>query len=161
MVNRIYSDPRAILPFVENEKSAGRRVVMAGGCFELLHVGHMRYLEGARRAGDTLIVGVNTDETVTRLKGPGRPYVPFASRIYLVSQIRYVDAAFGFDSFTMDPVLELLQPDVYAKGTDYSQKKLPEQAPYDGRFTGDVCFTGDPKDHSVTNIIAAIKERYA
>jgi len=112
----------------ERWRAAGRRVVLANGCFDLLHVGHVHYLEQARALGDALIVGVNGDASVRRLKGPGRPLVPAAERVALVAALAAVDLALLFEEDTADGLLAALRPDVYAKGGDWGPggKQLPE-----------------------------------
>jgi rfaE bifunctional protein nucleotidyltransferase chain/domain len=112
----------------ERWRAAGRRVVLTNGCFDLLHVGHVHYLEQARALGDALIVGVNGDASVRRLKGPGRPLVPAAERVALVAALAAVDLALLFEEDTADGLLAALRPDVYAKGGDWGPggKQLPE-----------------------------------
>src|SRR6202048_2819402 len=101
-------------------KRQGRRVVFANGCFDTLHVGHVRYLEGARREGDVLVVAVNADSSVCALKGPGRPVLPESARANLVAALRAVDYVVLFGEANVETLLELLRPDVHAKGTDYT-----------------------------------------
>ena len=112
----------------EAARTAGRRVVLANGCFDLLHVGHVRYLAEARTLGDVLIVGVNWDAAVRRLKGPGRPLMPAAERAELVASLRAVDHVVVFDEDTADRLVALLRPAVHAKGTDYTAESVPERA---------------------------------
>ena len=112
----------------EKARAAGRRVVLANGCFDLLHVGHVRYLEEARALGDVLIVGVNGDAAVRRLKGPGRPLMPAAERAEILAALRAVDHVVVFDDDTADRLVALLRPAVHAKGTDYTAESVPERA---------------------------------
>ncbi len=140
-------------------REEGLVVVLANGAFDLLHVGHLRYLAGARAEGDRLVVAVNTDTSVRLSKGPGRPIVPEAERAELVSWVRVVDLVLLFSSRTVAPVLELLRPQVHAKGTDYTAETVPERevvAAYGGRTV--IC--GDPKDHSTTDAVAEILRRF-
>ena len=140
-------------------REEGLVVVLANGAFDLLHVGHLRYLAGARAEGDRLVVAVNTDASVRLSKGPGRPIVPEAERAELVSWVRVVDLVLLFSSRTVAPVLELLRPQVHAKGTDYTAETVPERevvAAYGGRTV--IC--GDPKDHSTTDAVAEILRRF-
>ncbi len=140
-------------------REEGLVVVLANGAFDMLHVGHVRYLAGARAEGDRLVVAVNTDASVRLAKGPDRPIVPEAERAELVSQLRMVDLVLLFDDRTVAPVLEALRPQVHAKGTDYTADTVPERevvAAYGGRTA--IC--GDPKDHSTTDAVAEILERF-
>jgi rfaE bifunctional protein nucleotidyltransferase chain/domain len=134
---------------------AEKRLVLANGCFDLLHVGHVRYLEGARRAGDFLVVAVNDDESVRRLKGPGRPILPAAERLRLVKAVAAVDVAFLFEGDDLREVLAALRPDVHAKGTDYTEETVPERATT-ADLGGVTRIVGDPKAHSSTDLIERI-----
>lgn len=144
----------------ESARAGGRRVVVANGCFDLLHVGHVRYLAGARALGDVLIVGVNSDESVRRLKGPGRPLMPAAERAELVAALFVVDHVVIFDDDTADRLVALLRPAVHAKGTDYTRESVPEGATVRAGG-GEVAIAGDPKTHSTRDLIALIVERFA
>ena len=133
----------------------GARVVFANGCFDLLHVGHVRYLEAAAALGDLLVVGVNSDEQVRRLKGEGRPLVSERERAEVVASLRAVDLVTIFPEPTVEALLLAIRPDIHAKGTDYTEESVPERdvvRAYGGR----VCIVGDPKDHSSTDIIKAV-----
>lgn len=144
----------------ESARADGRRVVVANGCFDLLHVGHVRYLAGARALGDVLIVGVNSDDSVRRLKGPGRPLMPAAERAELVGALFVVDHVVIFDDDTADRLVALLRPAVHAKGTDYTRESVPERATVRASG-GEVAIAGDPKTHSTRDLIALIVERFA
>jgi rfaE bifunctional protein nucleotidyltransferase chain/domain len=140
-------------------RAQGRRLVLANGCFDLLHVGHVRYLESARRLGDVLFVGLNGDAAVARLKGPGRPIVPALERAELLGALRAVDHVVVFEEDTADRLLARLRPHVHAKGTDYTADRVPEAAT--ARAVGaEVAIAGDPKDHSTRDLIAAIAARF-
>jgi rfaE bifunctional protein nucleotidyltransferase chain/domain len=143
----------------EAARAAGRRVVLANGCFDLLHVGHARYLEDARALGDLLIVGVNGDAAVRRLKGPGRPLMPAAERAELVASLRAVDHVVVFDDDTADRLIALLRPAVHAKGTDYTPETVPERAAVLAAG-GCVAIAGDAKAHSTRDVIAEILARF-
>jgi rfaE bifunctional protein nucleotidyltransferase chain/domain len=143
----------------EAARAAGRRVVLANGCFDLLHVGHVRYLEDARALGDLLIVGVNADASVRRLKGPGRPLMPAAERAELLASLRAVDHVVVFDDDTADRLVALLRPAVHAKGTDYTPESVPERAAVLAAG-GRVAIAGDPKQHSTRDVIAEILARF-
>lgn len=139
--------------------AAGKRIVLANGCFDLLHVGHVRYLSAARRLGDVLFVGVNADAAVTRLKGPGRPLVPLAERVELLAALRDVDHVVVFEEDTADRLVARLRPHVHAKGTDYTARTVPEAATVRA-VGGDVALVGDPKGHSTGNLISLVIERF-
>ena len=140
-------------------RAEGKRVVLANGCFDLLHVGHVRYLHEARRLGDVLFVGINDDAAVARLKGPGRPLMPAAERVELLASLRDVDHVVVFDDDTADRLVASIQPHVHAKGTDYTTDSVPEAAAVRASG-GRVAIAGDPKDHSTRDVIALILERF-
>lgn len=137
-----------------------KRIVLANGCFDLLHVGHLRYLAAARRLGDVLFVGVNSDAAVTRLKGPGRPLLPVAERVELLTGLRPVDHVVVFDEDTADRLVAMIRPDVHAKGTDYTAASVPEREAVRAAG-GAVAIVGDPKDHATRDLIALVVERFA
>lgn len=140
---------------------AGRRarkdtVVFTNGAFDLLHVGHLRTLQGARALGDCLVVAINSDASIRSAKGPGRPVVPEAERVELLCGLACVDYVTIFDTPTVDPLLARLKPDIHAKGTDYTPETVPERATvlaYGGR----IAITGDPKNHSTTEMASRLK----
>jgi rfaE bifunctional protein nucleotidyltransferase chain/domain len=138
---------------------AGKKTVLANGCFDILHVGHVRYLEGARRLGDTLVVAINSDRSVHALKGPGRPILNEMERSALVSALRCVDHVVVFDEPDVTRVLETLRPAVHAKGTDYTEATVPEREKVLA-YGGQVRITGDPKDHSTKDVIRRIQDTY-
>lgn len=139
-------------------RAEGKRIVLANGCFDLLHVGHVRYLAAARRLGDVLFVGLNSDAAVRRLKGPGRPLVPAAERQEILEALRAVDYVVLFEDDTADRLLERLRPHVHAKGTDYTLETVPEAAT--ARAVGaEIVIAGDPKQHSTRDLIARIRAR--
>jgi rfaE bifunctional protein nucleotidyltransferase chain/domain len=137
-------------------RSRGGIVVLANGCFDLLHVGHVRYLEGARREGDFLVVAVNSDRSVRRLKGPGRPILAEQDRAELVAALRPVDLVFVFDDPTVDQVIRRLRPHVHAKGTDYTTESVPERETM-ARIGGRVAIVGDAKSHSTRDLLVRIR----
>jgi rfaE bifunctional protein nucleotidyltransferase chain/domain len=136
---------------------AGAKVVFANGCFDTLHVGHVRYLEGARREGDILAVAVNSDSSVCHLKGPGRPILPESARAELVAALRAVDYVVLFSEPNVEGLLEFLRPDVHAKGTDYTSETVPERATA-ARLGIRVAIVGDPKDHSTRNFLDSVRK---
>ena len=140
-------------------RAEGKRIVLANGCFDLLHVGHIRYLGAARRQGDVLFVGINSDAAVRRLKGPGRPVMPVDERAEILGALRDVDHVVVFDEDTADRLVASLRPHVHAKGTDYTAASVPEAAT--ARAIGtEVAITGDPKSHSTRDLIGLIVERF-
>lgn len=134
-----------------------QRVVFANGCFDTLHVGHIRYLEGARQEGDVLVVGVNADSSVCSLKGPGRPILDERARALLVASLRCVDYVVLFAEPTVEALLEELRPDVHAKGTDYTADTVPERA-VAARLGIRVAIVGDPKDHSTRQLLDSVRK---
>ena len=143
---------------LEAVKRAGKRVALANGHFDLLHVGHLRYLEAARAEADVLVVALNDDASVARLKGPGRPVVPAAERAELLAALEPVDFVVIFSGDSPAPLLAKLKPDIHCKGTDYgSPEKVPEY-PVVRAYGGRTVLVGDPKDHATSDLIKKIKE---
>jgi rfaE bifunctional protein nucleotidyltransferase chain/domain len=140
---------------VREERAAGRTIAFANGCFDILHVGHIRYLESAAREGDVLVVALNDDDSVRRLKGEGRPILPAADRAELVAALRAVDYVVIFSESTVGPLLTALRPDVHCKGTDYTVESVPERDIVRG-YGGRTAIVGDPKDHSTRELLARI-----
>jgi len=136
-------------------KTDGARIVFANGCFDVLHVGHVRYLAGARELGDLLIVGINSDEQVAIQKGTGRPVLPASERAEIVAALESVTYVTIFDEPTVEQLLLALKPDVHAKGTDYTTDTVPERDVVRS-YGGQVAIVGDPKDHSTSAIIARL-----
>jgi rfaE bifunctional protein nucleotidyltransferase chain/domain len=136
-------------------RAEGRTIALANGVFDLLHVGHVRYLQAAAQEADVLVVAVNDDASVRALKGEGRPILPAADRAELVAALRCVDVVVVFPETTVGPILEALRPDVHCKGTDYTVDTVPEREivrAYGGR----TAIVGDPKDHSTRDLLARI-----
>lgn len=153
-VGEVVSEPD-LLARLEARRAAGASVALANGCFDLLHVGHVRYLEGAALEADLLVVAINDDESVRGLKGSGRPILTAVDRAELVAALRVVDYVVIVSGATMGPLLERLRPDVHCKGTDYTVESVPERdvvRAYGGR----TAIVGDPKDHSTRDLIARI-----
>lgn len=138
-------------------RGEGRTLAFANGVFDLLHVGHVRYLEAAAQEADLLIVAVNDDESVRMLKGDGRPILRAEHRAELVAALRCVDYVIVFPETTVGPLLELLRPDVHCKGTDYTVESVPERAIV-AAYGGRTAIVGDPKDHSTRDLLARISE---
>jgi rfaE bifunctional protein nucleotidyltransferase chain/domain len=144
-----------LITLVEAERRSGKRIVFANGCFDVLHVGHVRYLEAARALGHLLTVGINSDEQARRLKGEGRPLVPQDQRAEIISSLEAVDLVTIFSEPTVTELLLAVKPDIHAKGTDYTEESVPERdvvRSYGGR----VAIVGDPKDHSSSEMIETV-----
>jgi rfaE bifunctional protein nucleotidyltransferase chain/domain len=151
--------PRAeVSALGEQLRREGRRIAFANGCFDLLHVGHVRYLQGAKQQGDVLVVGVNSDPTVATLKGRGRPLLPAEARVELVAALACVDYVVIFDDLTAEGVLRDLRPHVQCKGTDYSVETVPERTVMK-ELGGEVRIVGDSKSHSTCEILGEIVKR--
>jgi D-glycero-beta-D-manno-heptose 1-phosphate adenylyltransferase len=140
---------------IDAARAAQRRVVLSNGCFDLIHVGHIRYLEGARALGDLLIVGINSDASVRALKGRGRPLQSQEDRAEMVASFECVDYLITFGSPTVAELLLALRPHVHAKGTDYTSETVPERDTVRS-YGGKVAIVGDPKDHSSRDLIGTI-----
>jgi D-glycero-beta-D-manno-heptose 1-phosphate adenylyltransferase len=140
---------------VAAEREAGARIVLANGCFDVLHVGHVRYLAGARELGDVLVVGINSDEQVALQKGAGRPILLATERAEIVAGLEPVTYVTIFNEPTVTELLLALKPDIHAKGTDYTTDTVPERDVVRS-YGGQVAIVGDPKDHSTSAIIARL-----
>jgi len=148
-------DRDALVARITPEKARGSLIVLANGCFDILHAGHIRYLEGARALGDVLVVAVNSDEQVARLKGKCRPILPARERAELVASLQVVDLVTIFAEPTVTELLLALKPDVHAKGTDYTEETVPERSVVRS-YGGRVAIVGDPKDHSTSEILKRV-----
>lgn len=149
-------DEADLVAAVARDREAGRRVAFANGCFDLLHVGHVRYLQAAAAEADRLIVAINDDRSVRALKGPGQPILPAADRAEIVDALDGVDYVVVFSDPDVGRLLTLLQPDVHCKGTDYTVDSVPERAivrAYGGR----TAIVGDPKQHATRDLVARIR----
>ena len=133
-------------------RSAGDKIILANGCFDLLHVGHVRYLRAAKQLGGRVIVAVNSDASARALKGEGRPRVPGEERAEILAALSDVDAVTLFDALDVRELIRLLRPDVHAKGTDYTEENVPERDVVIA-CGGRVAIVGDPKDHSTTDLL--------
>jgi rfaE bifunctional protein nucleotidyltransferase chain/domain len=142
--------------WVESARRAGQTIALANGCFDLLHVGHVRYLAGARAQADLLVVGVNGDDAVRRLKGRGRPILPAADRALLVAALRSVDRVVIFEEDDATQLILALRPDVHCKGTDYTPETVPEAAVVRS-YGGRVAIVGDAKTHDTRALLARIR----
>ncbi|MGH9411191.1 MAG: adenylyltransferase/cytidyltransferase family protein [Vicinamibacterales bacterium] len=145
----------AVVQAVARDRAAGRTIAFANGCFDLLHVGHIRYLQAARREADRLVVAVNDDDSVARLKGHGRPILTAADRAEMVAALRGVDYVTIFPEPTVTPLLLALRPDVHCKGTDYTAATVPERETVRS-YGGRVAIVGDSKDHSTRGLLSRL-----
>jgi len=144
-----------LVDLVGADRRQGRTIAFANGCFDLLHAGHIRYLQAAASEADRLVVAVN-DDPVAATKGPGRPILSATDRAEVVAALRGVDYVTIFPEATVEPLLELLQPDVHCKGTDYTIESVPERETV-LRYGGRIAIVGDPKDHSTRDLLARIR----
>ena len=143
----------ALAQRLARERARGLRVVLANGCFDLVHVGHVRYLVDARSRGDCLVVALNTDESVRALKGAGRPILPLHERAELLAALRCVDFVTSFSETTLEETLRALRPDVHAKGTDYAVTTVPERD-VDRELGIEIAICGDPKQRSSSALLS-------
>jgi rfaE bifunctional protein nucleotidyltransferase chain/domain len=153
-MGRVVSE-RELVEAVARDRAAGRSIAFANGCFDLLHVGHVRYLQGAAREGDRLVVAINDDRSVAGLKGTGRPVLAAADRAELVAALRGVDYVVIFGDPNVERLLMLIKPDVHCKGTDYTVETVPERAIVQA-YGGRTAICGDPKDHSTRDLVKRI-----
>ena len=149
-------DRRTLIDRVHEARDRGLTVVLANGCFDVLHAGHVRYLEAAKSIGDLLVVGINSDEQVVMLKGEGRPLLPELERAEIVAALAAVDLVTIFNEPTVAELLLAIKPDIHAKGTDYTEETVPERDVVRS-FGGRTAIVGDPKDHSTSEMIRRAK----
>jgi len=142
---------------IADDRRTGRTIALANGCFDILHVGHVRYLQGSAAEADRLVVAVNDDEAVRALKGEGRPILSAADRAELVAAVRGVDYVVVFPELTVTAVLEAVRPDVHCKGTDYTVDTVPERDVVRA-WGGRTAIVGDPKDHSTRDLLSRIRD---
>jgi rfaE bifunctional protein nucleotidyltransferase chain/domain len=151
-MGRVVTDAE-LVELATADRREGRTIAFANGCFDILHVGHTRYLDGARREGDRLVVAINSDASVRRLKGDDRPVLPEGARAELVASLRAVDYVVIFPDATVERLLNLIRPDVHCKGTDYTIDTVPERAVVRA-YGGRIAIVGDPKNHSTRDLLA-------
>ena len=147
-----------IVARISIERKNGAKIVLANGCFDLFHVGHIRYLEGAKALGDCLIVGLNSDAQVRKLKGENRPYMAENERAEIIAALRFVDFVTIFNEPTVEELIRAVRPDFHAKGTDYTIETVPESEIV-REIGGQTAIVGDPKNHSSTELIEKINSR--
>ena len=155
-MGRVVND-RELAGLVDADRRAGLTVSFANGCFDVLHVGHIRYIAGAAREGDRLIVAVNDDGSVRELKGPGRPIMDGAARAELIAALRGVDYVVLFPERTVERLLTAIKPDVHCKGTDYTVETVPERETVRA-YGGRIAIVGDPKDHSTRDLLSRLSD---
>ena len=155
-VSQVIVDHQQLKQAVDALRAAGKRIVFANGAFDILHVGHVRYLQGAADEGDVLVVGVNSDESIKQYKDPSRPLQPLAERMEIVAAFGCVDIVTRFDEPTCDAILELVRPAVHAKGPDYTPENLPEY-PTLRRLGIRLASVGGPKERSSTELIGRVR----
>lgn len=148
-----------LVEILARERGLGRTVALANGLFDLIHVGHVRYLEAAAREADILIVGINSDESARGLKGPGRPILPQSERAEIIAALACTSYVFIFDEPNVEATLRRLRPDVHCKGTDYTPETVPERQTVLG-YGGRIAIVGDPKDHASRDLIREIARRF-
>lgn len=157
-MKKTYSLPE-LSQIIQNLKKAGKRVVLANGCFDLIHVGHIRYLKESKQRGDILVVALNSDSSVRKLKGKGRPILLEDQRAEIISSFSFVDYITFFNETKVDRVLTTLKPHVHAKGSDYSVETVPERDTVK-QYGGEIAITGGPKIKSTSEVIAEIVTRF-
>lgn len=156
LMERLFYDTAGLTGELASLRGHNRTVVLANGCFDIIHVGHVRYLEGAAALGDILVVALNDDGSTRRLKGEGRPVMPVEERAEILLAMRCVDYVLIFGDGTVDGILEAVHPDIHAKGTDYTVETVPERETA-RRIGCRTVIVGDPKDHSSRDIIRALR----
>lgn len=156
--DKIIAEPKSLAPVISGLRAQGKTVVLTNGVFDLLHVGHVRCLEDARARADYLVVAINSDRSAERLKGKGHPITPEDERMEILASLWFVDYVTCFGEDTADATLERLKPDLYAKGTDYTAKTLPEREALKALGIKPV-FVGDKKNHSTTKLLQKIRKR--
>ncbi|MCK5594972.1 adenylyltransferase/cytidyltransferase family protein [bacterium] len=152
-------DLSKLLNLIKKLKNDDKKIVFANGCFDIIHVGHVRYLEEAKSLGDILIVGINNDESESQLKGHGRPIMPEGDRAEIVAALECVNHIVLFSDLTVENLLRIIKPAIHAKGTDYTAETVPERDIVLS-YGGQVAITGDRKDHSTTDIISKIQQQF-
>ena len=151
-------DRDSLIKSVNEMRLGGKTIVLANGCFDLFHVGHVRYLQGSKAVGDFLVVGINSDAQTRQLKGRGRPFMPENERAEIVASLSCVDLVTIFDEPSVEELMRAIRPDFHAKGTDYTSETVPEREIMH-ELGGKVVIVGDPKDHSSTELISIVGEQ--
>ncbi len=157
-VDKIVDDHKTLADILNALQSQGKKIVFANGCFDILHVGHVRYLQDARSRGDYLVVALNADSSVRKLKGKGHPINPEEERLEMLAALECVNYVTVFEEETADEILKKLRPDFHAKGTDYTPQTVPERETVQS-IGGEVLIVGDPKEHSTSDVLRRIRRR--
>ena len=155
--NKIYEKPEELLPIINNRRNLGDKIVFGNGCFDLWHVGHTRYVYAAKSFGDVLIIAVNTDESMKRIKPDRKIITPDYERIEIVAGIGAVDYVIPLEEDTPISLIKMLKPEIHTKGTDYLNRHIPEKEVVES-FGGKVMLVGDPKNHSTTQMLKEIRD---
>lgn len=158
--DKIHVEPRSLLPRLDEFRAQGKTIVFGNGCFDLLHVGHIRYIEAARELGDVLIIAVNTEASIRANVGREKPINPCEKRMEVIAALDAVDFVIPLEDQTPIALLELLRPNIQAKGTDYSLDAMPERATVE-KMGACIAFVGDEKQHSSTELRRILRERGA
>jgi len=153
-----YYSLNQLAKIISEEKTQGKRVILANGCFDLLHVGHIRYLKDAKKRGEILVLALNSDSSIRRLKGKGRPLLDEKERVKIMSAISYVDYITVFEEETVEKVLLAIKPDIHAKGSDYTEETVPEKETVRS-YGGGIAITGGPKVRSTSELIDQIAHK--
>ncbi len=156
-MKKLYSLPE-LTKIIQEYKRQGQKIVLANGCFDLIHIGHIRYLRDSRARGDILVVALNSDSSVQKLKGKGRPLLDQKHRADIISSFSFVDYVTFFDEPNVKKVLLALKPDIHAKGTDYTRDTVPEKETVIG-YGGEIAITGGPKVKSTSQLIEEIARK--
>ncbi len=156
-MNKYFSLP-ALAPVIQEEKAGGKSIILANGCFDLIHVGHIRYLAGAKERGDVLVVALNSDASVRRLKGPGRPILSQEQRLEIIAAFWVVDYVTLFEEDKVDRVLLELKPHIHIKGSDYTEETVPEKDTVKS-YGGRVAIAGGPKVRNTSDLIREIADK--
>jgi rfaE bifunctional protein nucleotidyltransferase chain/domain len=154
--NAVIAMREEIVGHVRRERAEGKTIAFANGCFDLIHVGHVRFLQGAAETADVLVLGLNSDTSVRALKGAGRPYMPEAERAEILAALRCIDYLVVFAERSPVALIEEIRPDIHCKGTDYTETSVPEAAVV-AAVGGRVVIVGDPKDHSTTDLVSLVR----
>jgi rfaE bifunctional protein nucleotidyltransferase chain/domain len=157
-LNKLYSLPQ-LAPIIQDLKKIGKQIILANGCFDLIHVGHIRYLVESKELGDILVLALNSDASVAKLKGKGRPILDEKERVEILSSLSCVDYITIFQENDVNNILLLLKPHIHAKGSDYTTDSVPEKETVK-HYGGRVAITGGPKVRSTSDIIEAIKSKF-
>ncbi|RLA91234.1 MAG: D-glycero-beta-D-manno-heptose 1-phosphate adenylyltransferase [Deltaproteobacteria bacterium] len=158
-MNKIIKDRNKLKIILEKEKKKGKTIVFANGCFDLFHVGHLRYLEGAKEQGDILVVAINDDNSIKKQGKKGRPIIPLKERMEILESLEAVDYIIPFSEQRVDNLLSYFMPHIHAKGTDYREETVPERETVLS-YGGKIKIVGDPKQHSTTDLIKRIKNTF-